>query len=204
MQPMHCMKIDPDNGRLLLRLALHSIEYGLAHGRVMAIDIDQYPPALRLPGACFLTLTEGGSLRGCTGALEPTKALAEQVVEAAYAAAFRDPRFAALREGELYRLELELAVLGPLQRLQVATEDELIAVIEPLIDGVVLEADGRRATFLPKVWEQLPQPREFLRHLRHKAGLPDRGWPADMRVSRYCTENFSASVRELRESAACT
>ncbi len=198
MPPMHCMNIDSENGRLLLRLALHSIEYGLAHGRVIAVDIDQYVAALRQPRACFLTLTEGGNLRGCTGTLEPVRPLVEQVVEAAYSTAFRDPRFTALRATELDRLELELAVLGPLQRLQVATEDELITVLEPRIDGVVLEGDGRRATFLPKVWQQLPEPREFLRHLRHKAGLPEHGWPADIRVSRYRTETFCASVGELR------
>ncbi len=198
MLPMRCMKIDPDKGRLLLQLALQSIEYGIAHGRVMEIDTAGLVPQLRQPLACFLTLTEGGNLRGCTGALEPTMALAEHVVEAAYATAFRDPRFAALREAELDRLELELAVLGPLQRLGVATEDELIDILEPQVDGLVLEADGRRATFLPKVWEQLPDPREFLRHLRRKAGLPETGWPADLRVSRYGTTTFSSSVRELR------
>ncbi len=195
------MKIDPDCGRLLLRLALESIEYGLVHGRVMTIDVSGYPPALREKRACFLTLTDHGVLRGCTGSLEPTRPLVEHVAESAFATAFNDPRFPPLSPKELERLTLELSVLGPLRSLDVESEQALIAVLEPGRDGVVLQAGGKRATFLPKVWEQLPEPRDFLRHLKLKAGLAEDYWSDVIEVSLYRTDTFSASASELHALA---
>ena len=201
MPRMRFMRIDRDNGRLLLQLALESIEFGLAHGRVMTIDVSAYPLALREKRACFLTLTDQGVLRGCTGSLEPDKTLVEHVVTSAYATAFNDPRFPPLSAGELDRLTLELAVLGPLRPLDVGSEEALIAALEPGRDGVVLQVGAKRATFLPKVWEQLPQPRDFMRHLRLKAGLAEDYWSDTVEISRYRTDTFSASVRELRACA---
>jgi AmmeMemoRadiSam system protein A len=199
---MHSTNIDAPAGRRLLRLALASIEHGLVHGRVMELDLGSIPDPLRARRACFITLSDHGELRGCTGMLEPVKSLAEHVVDAAYATAFNDPRFPPLGAGELAGLALELAVLGPLRPIRVASEEELIAVLEPMQDGLVLRAGEHRATFLPKVWEQLPQPRDFLRHLRRKAGLPEDYWSDEMDILRYRTQTFAATVRALRAAAA--
>jgi len=113
------------------------------------------------------------------------------VAENAYAAAFRDPRFPPLAPQEWEGLAVEISVLGPPEPLPpVASEAEAAALLRPGVDGVILEGEGRRGTFLPAVWGQLPDPRQFLRHLKLKAGLPAEGWSPAWRLWRYATESF--------------
>jgi len=149
--------------------------------------------ALAEPGATFVTLRHGGALRGCIGTLEAERALAEDVRHHAFAAAFHDPRFEPLVVAEFAELEIEVSLLEPAQPLPAATEAEAHAALRPGIDGVVLEWRGRRATFLPQVWEQLARPREFLAALKRKAGLPADFWAADMQLSRYRVRKFTQS-----------
>ncbi len=148
-------------------------------------------PALAAPGATFVTLRRRGELRGCVGTLAAERPLADDVRRHALAAAFQDSRFEPLVVEEFSELEIEVSLLEPAQPLHAGSEADAHAKLQPGVDGVVLEWRGRRATFLPQVWEQLPQPREFLAALKHKAGLPADFWATDLRLSRYRVRKFA-------------
>lgn len=143
------------------------------------------PPRLRAPGAVFVTLRRGGALRGCIGTMAPTMPLAAAAADRARAAALDDPRFPPLRADELTDLSVEVSVLTPMEPFEAGRYDALIAVLRPGVDGLLVEAGRHRATFLPSVWEELPDPAEFVAHLWRKAGLPPRAWPPGITTSRY-------------------
>jgi AmmeMemoRadiSam system protein A len=169
----------------LRALARASIEHGLACGRPLEVDPAAYPPPLREVAASFVTLEANGTLRGCVGSVEAHRALVVDVAENAFGAAFRDPRFPPLARSELSGLALSVSLLSPLERLAVGSEAQLLAVLRPGVDGLVLRAGAQRATFLPAVWEDLPEPRRFLAALLRKAELPDDAWPSGAEVWRY-------------------
>ena len=171
----------PEDQQALLKTARQAIEAGLARGQPDP-SLDSPSAFLRAPGAAFVTLTRHGALRGCIGSLEPTRPLIEDVARNAYAAAFRDPRFAPMTLEEWPQTRISLSILGPHQALPPGDRAQLLAQLRPGVDGLVLESgDGRRATFLPSVWAQLPEPADFLDHLLVKAGLP---MSADIRLLR--------------------
>lgn len=145
---------------------------------------------LRATAASFVTLREQGELRGCIGTVDAHRPLGDDVAHNAYAAAYRDPRFAPLASDAHERLEVEVSVLSARVELPAPSEDALAASLRPGVDGVVLEFEGLRATFLPQVWESLPDPLDFLAELRRKARLPARFWHPQLRVSRYTVEKF--------------
>jgi len=153
--------------------------------------------ALDAPGATFVTLRQSGDLRGCVGTLSAVRPLADDVRLHALAAAFRDSRFEPLRVEEFAQLEIEVSLLEPAQPLAAGTEAEVHGALRPGVDGVVLEWRGCRATFLPQVWEQLPQPREFLDALKCKAGLAADFWAEDLRLSRYRVRKFTQAGTSL-------
>ncbi|MFP4559940.1 MAG: AmmeMemoRadiSam system protein A [Thiohalorhabdus sp.] len=172
----------------LLELAGASIDHGLDRGRPLEVDPSAQPPELQEWRACFVSLHVDGGLRGCIGSVEPRRPLAVDVAENAHAAAFRDPRFPALTPAERPDLALKVEVLTPFEPLSFDGEADLLAQLRPGRDGLLLEADGRRGTFLPTVWEVLPEAEQFWTQLKRKAGLPpDRG-PEGLRVYRYRTE----------------
>lgn len=149
-------------------------------------------PAFDAPGATFVTLHDArGDLRGCIGRLEAVRPLGEDVRANARAAAFDDPRFAPLRAHEWAGLQVEVSLLDPARALPVRDEAQALAALRPGIDGVVLEWRRARATFLPQVWSQLPEPREFLAALKRKAGLAADFWAADLRLARYAVRRWS-------------
>jgi AmmeMemoRadiSam system protein A len=178
-------------GTDLLRIARRSIEYGLDHGRPLPVQIDTLAPALAEPAATFTTLTLDGKLRGCCGMLEAVKPLGEDVAYTAFQAAFRDTRFEPVRRDELDRISLEISVLSPLERMIVKDETDLLQQLVPGEDGLVIVEGASRATFLPKVWESLPDPRRFLAALRAKCGLPDNYWSERLRFFRYRTTSYA-------------
>ena len=143
------------------------------------------PEILQKPGACFVTLTRDGALRGCIGSLEACRPLLDDLRSNALAAALRDPRFPPLTAAELPDVDIEVSVLGTPQALVFSSEAEALSRLRPGIDGVILTAGGRRATFLPQVWEQLPDPAEFIGRLKQKAGLPASYWGPDIRPATY-------------------
>ncbi len=151
-----------------------------------------FPPRLRAHQSAFVTLHRGDTLRGCVGSIEPCRPLVEDVAANAYAAAFEDPRFEAVRAEELPDLAVHIAVLSATTAIAFASEHDLCAKLRPGVDGIVIEQGERRATFLPAVWDTLPSPAAFLCKLRHKAGIPPAdGW-LDVRVWRYTVDSFAA------------
>ncbi len=177
----------------LLAIADESIRRGLAEGRLPAWSGAAAEPGLDVQRASFVTLKLDGSLRGCCGSLRALHTLAEDVWCNAWASAFSDPRFAPLTRHEYPRLEVQISVLSALEPLPATSDRELRDALRPGVDGLVLELGPARATFLPAVWEQLPDTREFLAHLKHKAGLPADFWSPQLLVHRYTTECFGGA-----------
>lgn len=177
--------------RILIDVARQSIRHGLDTGRPLAVDCNAYPETLGHPAATFVTLETGGELRGCIGRLEAQRPLVEDIAENAFAAAFRDSRFPPLTAAEWPALDIHISVLTPAEPLPVAGESELLATLRPGRDGLILEDGRRRATFLPSVWESLPDKEEFLAHLKLKAGMATDYWSPSLRFYRYETENFA-------------
>jgi len=175
-----------DRGRIMLAIARAAISSSL--GKSLAAD--ESAPWLSEPGACFVTLTINGELRGCIGSLEPCRPLLQDLKQNALAAAFRDPRFPPLSERELESVRVEVSLLSPVAPLAFRDEADALAQLRLGVDGVILEYGRNRGTFLPQVWEQLPTPREFFRHLKMKAGLHPNFWADGVRLSRYTVEKF--------------
>lgn len=184
-------------GSVLLPLARAAIAREL--GRPQAAD--DTAPWLRETGACFVTLTQQGGLRGCIGTLEAHRPLRDDVRANALAAAFRDPRFAPLSARELERTEVEVSLLSPMQPLQFGSEAEALAQLRPGADGLVFEYGGRRSTFLPQVWEQLPDAEDFMAQLKRKAGLPPSFWHEEVRLRRYTVSKWKESELRLAPAA---
>ena len=176
-------------GRALLTIARNAI------GERFGVDPHDVAPLARLdePGASFVTLTRRGALRGCIGCLEAHRALAIDVAQNAVAAAFRDPRFAPLTHAEFPTTRVEVSLLAAAHTIDFADEEDAIARLRPGIDGVILTHDGERATFLPQVWETLPDARRFLAQLKQKAGLPADFWDARMQLARYTVQKWKES-----------
>jgi len=172
----------------LLRLARESIRHGLKTGRPLPVELAPLPEEMKAVRASFVTLEAEAALRGCIGSLEARRPLAQDIAENAYAAAFQDPRFPPLREDELDGLDIHLSLLTPAEPVSFSSEQDLIAQLRPGVDGLILAEGGRRGTFLPSVWQQLPEPAEFLAHLKQKAGLPATYWSDSIKVYRYETE----------------
>jgi MEMO1 family protein len=148
-------------------------------------------PWLQQSGATFVTLMKNGELRGCIGSLQPARALAADVAENALGAAFRDPRFPALTAAEWPQCSVEVSLLSSAKPIRFADEADLLEQIRPGEDGIILEADGKRATFLPQVWESVPDKRAFLDQLLRKAGLPKETRFTRCKISRYRVVKFN-------------
>ena len=174
----------------LLALARASIQHGLETGAPLPITLNAYSTELTTKRASFVTLERKGQLRGCIGMLEASKPLVQDISENAFAAAFRDPRFPPLSANELSDLDIHISILTPAEAMQFASEADLIRQLQPHVDGLILQEGHRRGTFLPSVWEQLPEPEQFFRHLKQKAGLPSGYWSDSLKVYRYSTEMF--------------
>jgi AmmeMemoRadiSam system protein A len=168
--------LSPDEKNQLLRLAREAIETAICGGYPEPLDLASLPKKLRQPGVTFVTLTRGGELRGCVGALEAYQPLAEDVREHAIAAAMHDFRFPPVAAHELPELKIEVSRLTEPQELQYDCPEDLLAGLKPGEDGVVLRDGFRRATFLPQVWQKLPEPELFLSYLCEKMGSDPLLW----------------------------
>ena len=184
-------QLTPEEKQTLLRLARQALETGVRGGRLPPLDKASLTPSLRLEGASFVTLTVGGNLRGCIGALEAYQPLAEDVREHAVAAALEDYRFPTVQESELAGIEIEVSRLTVPVPLKYTDADDLLARLHPGVDGVILRDGFRRATFLPQVWEKIPEPAEFLANLCYKMGAaPDTWRRKHLEVLIYQVEEF--------------
>lgn len=168
-------------GQALLVRARNAIAAGLGQ----PTQPEPEAPELEQPGATFVTLTQDNHLRGCIGSLEAHRTLDADVRANARAAAFADPRFSPLRATELRRTRVEVSLLTPAVPIDFDDEADATRKLRPGVDGVIFEWQGRRGTFLPQVWENLPDPRTFLNTLKQKAGLPADFWAPDVKLYRY-------------------
>jgi AmmeMemoRadiSam system protein A len=193
--------LDPDSRSLALDLAVTAVVVRLRTGRRWLPDLATLPPALREPGACFVTLTRAGALLGCIGTLVPRDALGRDVARNASAAAFDDPRLPAVTLADVAAMDVHVSVLGPLEPLSVCGWDDLRRAVRPGTDGLLVEAPGHRGTLLPSVWRSLPDVEEFLDVLWRKAWLPAGDWPPGLAVHRYRTEEFGAPARDHHPAA---
>jgi len=183
--------LSEDSKRQLLAIARSSIASQLRDKIESPLDLASLTPELRAPGACFVTLTLDGSLRGCIGSLEARQALAADVQEHASDAAFRDFRFPPLTEPEFSNLQIEISVLSAPVPLKYGNSEELPELLHPGEDGVILARGLRRATFLPQVWEKVPDPNSFLDMLCEKMGFEYDLWRREkLDVYIYHVESF--------------
>lgn len=181
---------DPQGG-ILLQIARASIARAL-HVPCAAVAVEEHMSWLCKPGATFVTLIRYGELRGCAGSLKAYDPVLEDVSNNALLAALHDPRFLPLVKNELDTIKIEVSLLSQLQLINFTSEANAIAQLRPNIDGIVLEYELHRSTFLPQVWEDLPEPREFLAKLKLKARLSADFWSEKIQLSRY-------TVRKWRE-----
>ena len=180
-----------DHKKNLLKLARDSIKYGLEHKQVLPIKSSDYATELQESKACFVTLHMGKNLRGCIGSLQAYRPLVLDVAKNAFAAAFQDPRFSPLSPNELDQVSISISVLSKPKPLEFDSEEDLLAKIRPQVDGLILTEGQHRGTFLPAVWESLPNAKDFLNQLKLKAGLSPDYWSETIRMERYTSEEFS-------------
>ncbi|MEX2524570.1 MAG: AmmeMemoRadiSam system protein B [Gammaproteobacteria bacterium] len=180
--------LDVSQRRLLHEIARASIYNGLRAGEPLQPDPVDGRGALREKRGAFVTLKLDGRLRGCIGSTEMEQPLNHAVAESAFKAAFHDPRFPALSEEEFRRVDIRISVLIPGRELQFNSEQELLRQLRAGTHGLTISAGDARATFLPSVWEDVPDAEYFLRRLKQKAGLPDHKAPE--RAWVYTAESF--------------
>jgi hypothetical protein len=188
------VRISAEGRDRLLQMAGAAIHQGVVGGGRPSIDPEEHDLEITCRRASFVTLRREGRLRGCIGGLQPSRPLIADVALHAQAAAFQDPRFAAMTETELDGLEIGISVLGVIAEMTFDDQDDLLRQLRPGLDGLLLEEGGRRGTFLPQVWKTIPEPADFLSQLKLKAGLPGDFWSPRVRISRYSTESFEAPL----------
>lgn len=191
MQLSLCVNLSGDEQVRLLEIARQSIHYGLESGRALQLDVAHFDDNLRIEAAVFTTLTRFGDLRGCIGSLQAADPLAQAVANSAFNAAFRDRRFGKVDSTELDDLRIEISVLSELEPVEAVSRQMLLDNLQPGVDGLLMEDQGYRSTFLPKVWEKLPSSNELLGELMQKAGLPAEHWSDSIRFHRYHTLSFA-------------
>jgi AmmeMemoRadiSam system protein A len=175
-----------NKGKILLHLARAAIakELGFKSHDLPMIDW------LEEPGATFVTLTLQGQLRGCIGSLEAYRPLIEDLQSNAVASAFRDPRFPPLSKEEFADVAIEVSLLSKPELIRHNSKEDALAQLTPGRDGVIIQLGPQRATYLPQVWAQLPDPESFIAHLLEKAGLPEDFWSDDIQLSHYTVQKW--------------
>ena len=187
---MSSIKLSKSEQQTCLQVARESIKLGLEEGKALRVNAEDYSQTLQQQLASFVTLHLDEKLRGCIGALQAYQPLISDISEHAYAAAFQDPRFTPLTKEEYKKLNIEISVLGTPEQMSFESEEDLLQQIRPGVDGLIIEYGYNRGTFLPSVWEQLPDKIEFFNHLKLKANLAKNWWDDAVKVSRYETFSF--------------
>jgi AmmeMemoRadiSam system protein A len=187
-------RLTPEEGKVLLALAAKTVQEVVRDGTEPSVDLAELPESLSQRRACFVTLNKNGQLRGCIGSIFPGEPLGQAVVRRARGAAIEDSRFPRVEPEELDELEIEVSVLTVPRRLEFESPEDLLRKLRPEVDGVVLRLGRRQATYLPQVWEQLPDAETFLTRLSEKAGLwPDAWKNPDAMVLVYQVRAFQQS-----------
>jgi len=188
---MVLMSLNKEHQQQLLTVAKASIQHGLQEGGSLKINIDDCPKLLAECRATFVTLKLDHQLRGCIGRLEATRPLIEDVAENSFLAAFQDPRFSPLLIDEFIELDIHISLLTEPILMSFRSEQDLMSQLQPNVDGLILVEGSRKGTFLPSVWEQLTEPKQFLSHLKQKAGLSSNHWSDTLKVYRYQAETIA-------------
>ena len=184
-------KLTEDDGKHLLGVARKTIQQALFDQKEDKQTEEVLNPVFTEPRGTFATLTINGNLRGCIGHIIPQESLIEGIRINAINAAFRDPRFAPLTREEWENVKIEISILTYPKPLSFSDADDLLEKLRPGTDGVIIKKGFCEATFLPQVWEQLPEKEHFLTHLCLKAGLKRDEWKkGDMEVSTYQVQAF--------------
>lgn len=191
-QPFFSLSVEEEQE--LLKVARRSIEHGLSDRQPLAVQAGDFSITLQEPRAVFVTLRVEQALRGCVGTTEATAPLVTNVARYAYLSAFNDSRFAEIDWEDYARLEIQISILSPAVPVNFQSETELLNQLRPGVDGLILAAEGKRATFLPSVWESLRTPREFWQNLKRKAGLSPTYWSDDIEVQRYVSYCISSEA----------
>ena len=187
-------RFNPEERKFLLDLARRTLRAAAAGGELPDAPAASLTPKFTRPAGCFVTLTRRGELRGCIGYIIAQGPLYRAVIENAANAALRDPRFPPVRPAEVSALEIEISVLTEPQPLAFSSPEDLLRKLHPGVDGVVLQIGRRGATYLPQVWEQIPDKAEFLNNLAEKAGCDPADWRgSDTSVFIYHVEAFKES-----------
>jgi hypothetical protein len=186
--------LSPAEQGTLLDVALRAIDHGLSTGQRLEPDAAAYPPRLRSPRATFVTLRIEAKLRGCMGALSASEPLVRDVAHNGYSSAFCDTRFPKLRRAEVRQIDVHISILTAPEPFRVESEADLLQQMRPGVDGLILFEGSRKGTLLPAVWEGVSDPRIFLEHLKHKAGLPPDYWSTTIRFERYTTSSINRSA----------
>ncbi len=181
------MTLSVAQGETLIGLARDSIVHGLDHDRAPEIDLTAFDERLQQIQSSFVTLRIDDRLRGCMGGLEAWQPLVKDVAEHAYMAAFSDARFTPVTGEEYQQLDLHLSLLSARSPISFTSESNLLEQLRPRVDGLIIELGNKKATFLPSVWESLPEPRVFLAHLKKKAGMERDA--VDYQAWRYTAES---------------
>ena len=181
----------------LFGLADLGVRAGLAGRSAPTVDPSTLVPALREPTGVFVTLEVAGELNGCIGTVEPMEPLGVAVPPLAWAAAFADPRLPPLTAADYPSLDIKLSLMSPLTPVPAATEEEVLAILRPGVDGLLIRHGAGDATFLPAVWDKVPDAVTFLRQLEVKAGLRPGHWPCDVQAWRYTTSEHRRKVVEI-------
>lgn len=186
------MSLSNEDRRVVIEMAKQAIEYALrsADHQKLPLDPADYNEELQQKRATFVTLEINGELRGCIGTLEAFRPLIVDVAANAHAAAFSDPRFFPLSQEEFANIDIHISILSPPTPMTFRSENDLVTQLQPGVDGLILQEGINKGTFLPSVWESLPDPQQFLAHLKRKAGLSQNYWSDTLQVFRYTTEYF--------------
>lgn len=185
---MGLMSLTNQQQQILLKIAKDSIANGLTYNKPLAVNAKEYSVELQAIRATFVTLEINNHLRGCVGMLEAIRPLVVDVAENAFLAAFNDYRFPPVCAEEYSLLDIHISILSPAERIIFNSEDDLIRQLNPHIDGLIMQEGALRGTFLPSVWDSLPEPKQFLQHLKLKAGLTRHYWSNTLQVYRYHCE----------------
>ncbi len=177
-----------DYRTLLIKTALESLNIGLETQQPVAVVVGDYDSPLQENRASFVTLHRQNALRGCIGSLEARRPLIQDISRNAFSAAFRDPRFPAVTQPEISELQIHISILSLPEPLSFESEHDLLSQLNPGTDGLIIEDRGHLGTFLPAVWESIPNAEDFLKQIKLKAGLPKNHWSNTIKVSRYTTE----------------
>ncbi|WP_417516215.1 AmmeMemoRadiSam system protein B [Minwuia sp.] len=196
LEPADTARFADAHRDLMILTAARALAIRLSRHKRPEINLETFPHELRTIAASFVTINLQGRLRGCIGSLKAHRPLAADIAWNAVSAGFEDPRFDPLTAAEFRAAELEISILSNPAPLAFGDEADLLSKLRPGHDGLILESNGRRGTFLPKVWEGLQTPEKFLNGLKVKTGLPRDHWADDVKVWRYTTETFGAPVPE--------